>query len=83
MDRECWRTGCLREYLCLTGEVLKLWGAPLGERLGASGGGGGVDCIRDIFFNEIWVQDKIYFDRNFAWLKYFIYHNSNSTGSEI
>jgi hypothetical protein len=24
--------------------------------------------------NKIWVPDKIYFDRHFAWLKYFTYH---------
>jgi hypothetical protein len=42
-------------------EVLKLWGAP-GRGLSWSSGGGGVDCMRDIFIlNEIWVQGKMYF----------------------
>jgi len=42
-------------------EVLKLWGQ--------------VVCMRDIFIlNEIWAQDKIYFGKHFAWLKYFTYH---------
>jgi hypothetical protein len=37
--------------------------------------GGEVDCVRGIFIlNEIWAQGKnIYFDRHFAWLKYFSY----------
>jgi hypothetical protein len=26
--------------------------------------------MRDIIFNKMWVQDKIYFGRNFACLKY-------------
>jgi hypothetical protein len=31
--------------------------------------------MRDIFIlNKIWAQDKIYFGRHFAWLKYFTYH---------
>jgi hypothetical protein len=44
----------------------------------SSGGGAQFDCIRDIsILNEIWAQSKIcifYFDRHFAWLKYFSYH---------
>jgi hypothetical protein len=33
-----------------------------------------VDYIRDIYtLNEIWVQGT-YFDRHFAWLKYFTYN---------
>jgi hypothetical protein len=31
--------------------------------------------VRDIFIlNETQMQDKIYFGRHFAWLKYFTYH---------
>jgi hypothetical protein len=41
--------------------VLVLWGAR-------------VVCMRGIFIlNEIWAQDKIYFGKHFAWLKYFTY----------
>jgi hypothetical protein len=33
-----------------------------------------VFCVRGIFIlNEMWTQDKTYFDNYFAWLKYFTY----------
>jgi hypothetical protein len=44
--------------------------APRGV-VGHLGGGAQVVDMRDIFIlNEIEAQDKIYFGRHFAWLKY-------------
>jgi hypothetical protein len=60
----------------LTPEVPKLWGAPPSGGGSCRYSGGEVDCMRHVFIlNEIWVQNKIriYFGRNFAWLKYSIY----------
>jgi hypothetical protein len=56
------------------------WG---GGAVGPLGGGGGQKsfCMKDIFIlNKIWAQ---HFGSHIAWLKYFTYHFSTSTGSEL